>query len=120
MSEAHGREEEREASSFLLHKEAHSPPRAEMSSPVPFLLPSLISPLHSNFSVLRLRKKRRYIQGRRRFPCPACFLIFPFSEKGTDNRGKHKEQESLSKLDNNKEKKEEATSRMYKKNTRKE
>ena len=38
-------------------REAHSPPRAGMSSPVPFLLPSLISPLRSNFSVPSVEEK---------------------------------------------------------------
>ena len=92
MSEEHGREEEREASSCLLHKEAHSPPRAGMSSPVPFLLPSLISPLRSNFSVPSLTETESCIyKDEDGSPVQHVVLIFPFSEKGTDNRGKHKE-----------------------------
>ena len=83
MSEAHGREEEREASSCLLRM-AHSPPRAGMSSPVPVLLPSLISPLHSNFSVLRLRRKTGAYTRTKTVPlcpCPACAFDLPIQRE---------------------------------------
>ena len=56
MSDAHGREE-REASTCLLQTVALLSPRAGMSSPVPVLLPSLISPLRSNFSVPSFKEK---------------------------------------------------------------
>ena len=87
-----GKMREKQVVSCLLHKEAHSPSRAGMSSPVPFLLPSLISPLRSNSSVPSFTEKEGCIyKDDDGSPVQHVFLIFPFSEKGTDNRGKHKE-----------------------------
>ena len=75
-------------------REAHSPPRTGMSSPVPFLLPSLIFPLRSNFSVPSVEEKEGGIykdEDGPLCPCPACSFDLPIQ------RGRDRQQEESNK-----------------------